>query len=434
MKINKTKTSKFLALCASALALNVLAINGASAACYIDASTPKAVIKPQITASEQAIIRALDAMDKTVSTAMEFQTAALLASVNTLSSQKALSAKQVGQSLLNNTQLQATAVQQVNAAHKAKQAVIDYGPKSAGHQVCQVLAQRTEIKSSEKAAEQAVGVMVSSEVTARPGRYSSRGSALATRLALHDALYCTASQAASGLCAGEAPRAGKSLEAATMFIPSDYDSPDYRDKSALINNMVGLPDEPLSQITAATLQGQSYADLKRRKDAIKSTAMVSLKSLQAAWSNTSENEHSHGLDAKVNPNTANSEAAQLEQSGSMPDADNMTPAQKEKNLKKDPLAVQIQNDVNRYLGSGDEYKAWSKTLVGTPERGVLQEVLRVKAARLYLQSQHYKQLSRMEAMLAANVAAETYRTGMEGNIDRQRQIAMRKNVSASISN
>lgn len=433
MKI-RNKVSRFLALAGTALAVNMAVVTSAQAVCYIDASTPKAVIKPQIKASEQAIVRALDAMDKTVSTAMEFQTAALLASVNTLSSQKALAAKQVGKSVLNNTQLQTTAVQQVNAAHKAKQAVIDYGPRSTGHQVCQVLAQRTEIKSSEKASERAVGVMVNSEVTARPGRYSSRGSALATRLALHDKLYCTASQAASGLCAGEAPRAGKSLQAATMYIPSDYDSPDYRDKSAFINNMVGLPDEPLSQLTAATVQGQTYADLKRRKDAIKSTAIVSLKSLQAAWSNTSENEHSDGLDANVSANVANSEAAQLEQAGNMPSAKAMTPEEKEKLLKKDPLAVQIKNDINRYLGSGDEYQAWSKTLVATPERGVLQEVLRVKAARLYLKSQHYKQLSRMEAMLAANVAAETYRTGMESNIERQRQIAVRKNVSATLSN
>lgn len=433
MKI-KDKISRFLTLSAAAVAINLTAITGAQAVCIIDSSTPKAVIKPQIKASEQAIVLALDAMDKTVSTAMEFQTAALLASVNTLSSQKALAAKQVGQSVLNNTQLQTSAIQQVNSAHKAKQAVIDYGPRSAGHQVCQVLAQRTEIKSSEKASERAVGVMVNSEVTARPGRYGSRGSAMATRLALHDKLYCTASQAASGLCAGEAPRAGKSLQAATIFTPADYDSPDYRDKSAFINNMVGLPDEPLTQSTAATVQGQTYADLKRRKDAIKSTAVVSLKSLQAAWSNTSENEHSRGLDADVNANTANSEASQLEQAGNMPDADMLTAEQKEKKLKKDPLAVQIKNDVNRYLGSGDEYKAWSKTLVASPERGVLQEVLRVKSARLYLKAQHYKQLSRMEAMLAANVAAETYRTGMEGNIERQRQVAMRKNVTASLGN
>ena len=163
--------------------------------------------------------------------------------------------------------------------------------------------------------------MVTSEVTARPGRYASPGSALATRLALHDALYCTASQAAANLCAAEAPRAGKSLEAATMFKPSEYNSAEYRDKSAFINNMVGLPDEPLTQDTAATLQGQNYADLKRRKDAIKSTAVVSLKNLHSAYSTTSENEHSHGVDESVAAaDVANSEAAQLEQASTMPAA------------------------------------------------------------------------------------------------------------------
>ena len=56
---------------------------------------------------------------------------------------------------------------------------------------------------------------------------------------------------------------------------------------------------------------------------------------------------------------ANSEAAQLEQASTMPAAASLTTAEAEAKLTKDPLAVQIKNDISRYLGGGDEYKEWS---------------------------------------------------------------------------
>ena len=45
-----------------------------------------------------------------------------------------------------------------------------------------------------------------------------------------------------------------------------------------------------------------------------------------------------------------------------------------------------------------------------------------------MQAEQYKQLSRMEAMLAANVAAQTENTGMSGRVEVQRQIALRNAI------
>lgn len=426
MKINFKIPTKALAIVFGLTTLNLAAPTVANAfTCPIDFASPRTVLRPQIKASETGIILALNAMDKSVATALDFQTATISAAVNTLTSQKALSANQVGQSVLNNSQIQTAAIQQLETAHKMKEVIKDYGANSAGHQVCQVLAEREQIHETQQITKDAVMGMVNSEITARPGKYSSSGSALATRLALHDALYCTAGQAASGLCSGVAPRAAKSLQASTLFIPSDENSPEYRDKSALINNMVGLPDDPLTKEQAVTVAGQSYSDLKRRKDAIKSTAYTSLKTIQAQYSSFAGNHK----DTAGAPVMANSEAQQLADAGKMP-------AVKEGEAPKTPdvtpVAVQIQNDVKRYLGSGPEYQEWSKTLVGAEERGVLKEVLQVKALRLYLQAQQYEQLSRMEAMLASTVAAETYRTGMESNIERQRQAVVRRNIKGGL--
>ena len=57
-----------------------------------------------------------------------------------------------------------------------------------------------------------------------------------------------------------------------------------------------------------------------------------------------------------------------------------------------PLALQVKKDVNRYLGSGQEYKEWSQTLVSLEEKGVLAEILREKALRLHIQAEEYKTL------------------------------------------
>ena len=93
---------------------------------------------------------------------------------------------------------------------------------------------------------------------------------------------------------------------------------------------------------------------------------------------------------------------------------------------------QVKHDVSRYLGGGKEYEDWSKTLVGQEEKGVLTEVVKVKALRLYMQVQQYKQLQRMEAMLAANVAATTENSGMAGRVEAQRQIAVRQTISDNL--
>lgn len=411
--------------------IGVLGMNAATAACIIDSSTPKTVLAPQIKASERAILTALTQMDTTVGEALDYQTGVVVEGLRTLTAQKALTAQSVGKAVKDNTQLQTAAIQSVETNRKVKEVMDDYGPQGAGHQVCKVQAERQKVAKTSGETKAAINRMIKSEITARPGAYASKNEALATRLALHDKLYCTAGQASSGLCASEGPRAGRSLQAATLFEPADFDSPEYRDKSAFINNMLGLPDNPITPEKAATYGGQAYADMKRRKDAIISVTAVSLKSMQAETSTVPSN-HKDDVKADEKAPIAVSEAEQLVQADNMPSADTLRGNNTTPTLKDDPLSVQLKKDVSRYLGAGQEYQDWSKALVSAPERGIMQEILKVKALRLYLQSRQYEQLSRMEAMLAANIAAETYRTGMEDNIERQRQVVMRKNIAQGL--
>lgn len=381
-----------------------------------------------------------DSLNTAVTKAANDQSKAITDAVFILANQKALTTEQIARSIKDNTQIQANAQQSINQAKRYQQAIRDYGPQGIGYNVCEVSIKRESIKDATLATQQAIEGMVETEITARAGRYADKDKAMATRLALHKKYYCTTGQAQAGLCSGAGERAGASLSAATMFQPADYLSAEYNDKSALINNMVGLPDDPVPADQAATKSGQAYADLKRRKDAIKSTAMTSLKAIQADWSSMPSHAN-HDSKTPAAAAVVKTEKEQLVEeapktvTAAAPKTDaNGTPVEKEsiEDVRNRSLMTQVQSDVSRYLGGGSDYEEWSKTLTGQEEKGVLTEVLKVKALRLYLQTQEFKQLQRMEAMFAANVAATTENSGMAARVETQRQVALRQTIKDNI--
>lgn len=414
------------------MALLGLAAVPASAYCPVN-YFPAPLFSPSFATSQASIDAALQAFNTRTQLSIKKNSDTITAAVGVLTAQKALAANQIGKAIENNTQVQSQAEQAVATAKKLKEAEEQMGSRSQGHEPCRVIAQREEVEKVSENTRKAISEMVNSEVTARPGRWASRRTALAERLALHDALYCTQDQVASGLCKHVGSRAGKSLQAATMFVPAPYDSSEYRDKSALINNIIGLPDDPLSKAEANTANGVMLMDDKRRKDSINSTALNGFKYLQAAYSGV-PNQHLEQNNKQLP--FAKSETSQLKQAADTASGKN---AAVNTSFSSDaaygsgaPMALQLKNDVARYFGSGDEYKQWSKTLVGQTEKGVLKEILNIKALELYEQAEQYRQFMLIESMIAANVAAETYRNGMEANIDSQRNKIMRSNTAAAI--
>lgn len=420
-----------------------LVSTSAFAACPIDVTQPYIVVNRNESIHTQAVKGQLDAMDLALNTAMNTQAKLIAEAITVWSAQKGVSAQQQATAIKNNTQVEAQAMQEISRNTRMKKVLRDYGNQSMGYKPCETSKERAILVINTKNTQESVPQMIKREVTAAPGVYSPKIQAMATRLALHDKMYCTPSQAMSGFCSKEAPRAGKSLMAETLFTPSGVDTQEYQDKSAFINNMIGLPDDPISKAAATTVEGQSYADLKRRKDAIKSTAINSLKSIQAQWSimgdeeKNSENGQSSnaaGLssekqqlaasDAQKPKNTAASATAVNASSSSSSTAGSAV----KKDNTPQPMMIQLKREVDRYLGGGSEYAEWSKNLASQEEKGVLTEILKVKALRLYMQAEQYKQLSRMEAMLAANVAAQTENTGMSGRVEIQRQIALRNAI------
>lgn len=407
------------------------ASSSAMAACYIDANEPyiRSQLQPYFNVVNNSVNKSMDNLDANLKVTLGQQTDVITAALKVLASQKSMTATQVSDAIAKNTKVEAAAEDSKEIADKKIEVIEDYGPAGQGHKTCEVQKKREDTVKKENRVKAQIPTMVRTEVSGRPGRYADRGSQMATRLALHDQLYCTASQAASGLCAAEGPRAGKSLMASTMFETASYGSDEYNDKSAFINNMVGLAHDPLLPEQVNTVMGQSYTDTKRRVDSIKSTAITYLKSLQAEWSGA-EASPSKGSDEKsANP----SEERQLEAAAKdKKDGSGVEKTSEASEEAQTSLAAQIKKDVDRYFGGGEEYKSWSQSLVGLNERGVMKELLQVKALRLKLAADEFEQLSQQEAMLAAYTSAVLANSGLESTISKQREQMLRNNMKAVV--
>lgn len=430
---NNLKKSLALSLVASGIAFfSVTAEAGYSRKyCYVLVEPEiKAQLEPYFNQTKTAILTDLKQLDAKMLAKTTSQADQITNAISVLSQQKALSTEQFNKAIKDNAQVQANAMQAINTNKRVQKAIRDYGPSGVGYDVCKVQKKREGIKDATEATELAVQGMVNGEITARAGKYANRKEALATRLALHNKHYCTEGQAKAGMCQGVGPRAGKSLMASTMFEPADYLSEEYNDKSAFVNNMMGLPDDPVSEKTATSVVGQSYMDLKRRKDALKSTAATSLKAIQADWSSVPPTHPSEAEEKDLKATTETlTEGQQLAKEAKETEKATEDTDKADGNSS---LMVQVKADVSRYLGGGKEYEEWSKTLTGQEEKGILTEVLRVKALRLYIQAQEYQQLQRMEAMLAANVAAQTENSGMSGRVEALRQQAINQRIRDNI--
>lgn len=430
--------------------------------------TPEVVNGPKLSA-QKAIQAALMTYDTRLSVSMQTHEASIMGAIAILTKQKELTADYISQSDDRSNQVLASVINETEKMDVIKEIIENNSSKGQGHNPCQVLAEQAELATATQEADESVYGAVRHEITAAPGKYKNRADVIAQRTVIHDANYCTADQAASGLCTKAAPRAAKSLKASTMFTPSGTGDTIHEDKVAFINNFVGFPAEPLSANQSGTIGGSSYVGNVHRLNAIRSPAMTMLKQLQAEYTASADTQHytkpSDSADTTTDPNngvradgtvdvskidttTEANQALKLEMEGRSAVSDD--PAEDEA-LKKDgdvtaaakpskaeldvnalPIILQLEKQVARYLGNGDEYKKWNETLIQQNDKGLLKETLQIKALKLYLQSREYEQLLGMEAMLAATVAADLRRSGLEAKVSKARTTAVRNAVGSAI--
>ena len=428
--------------------------------------SPDVVNSPKITA-ENAIKRALNTYDAQMTKSLETHEGAIMGALAILTKQKEITADYVSVSEDKANQVLATVMGETSKMDAIKEVIENNSARGQGHNPCLVAAEQKELAGAVEESDAGVYGAVRQEISAAPGKYAIRDKIVAQRTVIHDANYCTADQAASGLCSRAAPRAAKSLKAQTLFTPSTAGDTAHEDKVAFINNFVGFPAQPLSTTQATTVGGTSYLSNVHRLNAIRSPAMTALKQIQAEYTAYEDQNHFHSHtdehdDSKAPANGAttdangnvtgvdvskivatNEENQALKAGTNQRNADEAagpsgspidTATASKAELEKDalPIILQLEKQVNRYLGNGEEYQAWNKTLIEQNDRGLLKEILQIKALKLFLQTREYEQLMSIEAMFAATVAADLRRSGLEAKVEDARSIAVNNTIASSI--
>lgn len=324
-------------------------------------------VYPAFAWSATTISATIVALDAALSAQLWFQSERLISAVAVLTKQKAVTANQISDAARNTNQNLAVGLSALAKSERVKLARLEYGGDfGQGYSPCYVFQGRQGIARSEDELTGAAAVAIRGEVQAAPGRYSDPIMARKEMLEEHNELFCTREQAESGLCSAEGALAGASLTVGTLFKPTVDGEDLTRAKVAFVNNVVGLPDGEVPKNGANSHAAASYQQAKMQKDAVRSSAIASLKQIQLETTGSSD---THG------------------------DGDL-------------PLSRMYEKEVRRYSGNTDEFQAWSRVMAGQTERGALVELLKIRALDLSMQERQYRQFERMEAQLASAVAAK----------------------------
>lgn len=338
-----------------------------SAYAYCPPQYQETWVLPMFTWSAGFLTAAVHGMDLALTAQLWFQSERLISAVSVLTKQKAVTANQISDGLRNTNQNIAVSFNAMAQAERVKKARFEYGGDfGQGYSPCYVYRGRLGISAVEADHAGAAAHAVRTEIKSAPGRYADPVAAQKEMLEEHNKLFCTPDQAASGLCAAAGTLPGASLTVATLFKPTAYNEDLTKAKSAFINNITGLPDGEVPKGGGSSETAASYQQAKMQKDAVRSSAMASLKQIQIETT-TGEEHNAKG------------------------------------NL---PLSKLYENEVKRYAGNSDEYQQWSRVMAAQSERGALVELLKIKALDLSLQEKTYRQFERMEAMLASMVAGK----------------------------
>ncbi|HFC9456398.1 MULTISPECIES: hypothetical protein [Acinetobacter] len=310
----------------------------------------------------------LNTLDTSVSSALQLERSMILGAIGVQTQQEAVNASNIAHADMEIARTTASAIGAMKQSDRIKDTALNYGAAGQGYNPCLVLNERRTITETQEKDKEIRADMVFQNVTAGTGKFANPIKAQDEALKLHHDYFCTSEQAAAGLCLSVGEMQGANLQASTLFEYSSSTDKYAMAKSSFINNMVGLPDAPLSETAAKTPRGQEYLRQKFEKDAVISPALNSLMAIQSEFT--------------------------------------ATPNGTESGQPVKPLRQQYREQVDRYLGHGEEYKNWNRSLVGQTERGVLVEILKEGALELAIMGNKHAQNERIESMLASLVSQE----------------------------
>lgn len=364
---------KWIKLSKTALALGMGLVGAAAQARTCPPQYQNSWVAPQFSNATAVLNASLKSVDASLSAQLQFQSERLNSAVAVLTSQKALAASQISDANRTTAQQVATGLGVMSQTERVKRARFDFGGEfGQGFSPCEVYATRSVIASRDADMDSEVNAKMQVEVIAAPGRYAPRGEA-AAQLFTDNQASCTQDMVSAGLCQSVGATPGASMSVATLFDIADEGDATYAAKVAFINNIVGLPDPPIE--TVSGVSRDAYMLAKARKDAMLSPAVASLKALQLEYSGIEGAETGVGV----------------------------------------PLAQMFRQEIGRYVGGTQENEAWTRVMAAQNERGVMVELLKIKALDLAMQTRQLRQYERIEASLAALVAVEAQNNELVGH-------------------
>lgn len=358
------------------------------------------LVIPAFSSATGKLTGAVADVDGSLSSILSSESQRLTSAIAVLTKEKALVANQLSQANHNVAQVTAAGLNMLAQNQRIQHAAFEYsGTFGQGYSPCAVAATRMAIADRASAVQQELPSRIQSEILAAPGHYGDPVAAQQQELANHQP-FCTADQAASGLCklgtavsSGGQSLAGADLNVATLFTPSMENETLYTAKTGFINNAVGLPDGALPpDASADSASVAAYELAKAKKDAITSPALAALESIKLDYSGISTAEGGSDL----------------------------------------PLATYYDNEVKRYGGNSPESTQWASVLSAQNEHGMLIELLKIKALDLSLQGRTYEQDEHVEAMLAALVANAVQHSAAFSKARATQQQAVRQAVMQKV--
>lgn len=319
-----------------------------------------------MTAAQGTISGALQGMVTSVSQARSQNLQRIVSAIKVLAEQINTSSNNSVQVNLQAKQAAASVQADIYTYKAMSQTLVDFDPVTGqGYNPCVEEQKSKNLAVALGEADTDMQEKVIREIDAAPGRFvADRGAVIAQRMRDASSLYCTADEAAAGLCSAPGSMAGKDVDATNFFTSSASGTPQSNAKSALLNNMFGLPYSAMPASAAKTSVGTAFMDQKRSQDAYSSVAQASLKNIQS-WTE------------------ARSDSGGSTDNQSVLDA--------------------LRSKVETYSGGGD-YDQWAQAQASQSERGLLVEMAKMMALDLSMEYMEYQSTERKEATVAARLA------------------------------
>ncbi|WP_432263041.1 hypothetical protein [Cupriavidus sp. TMH.W2] len=305
------------------------------------------------------------------------QTQYMLSALKVMTQQVNSSAEKSTRVNVQSEEAMASVVKDLSDKRLVDKIMLDYS--SQGFDPCGQLTGMVAMARAEKAAQIAAANRTRTEVEAGGGRYAPQGEILRQREVQHRELFCTQSDVDAGVCSSVGKIPGGDTNAALLF-NTDTSPEMVKARNATINNILGLPDNPLPREAVNTPEGNAYVLEKKRKDALLGLSANSLKSLQA---------------------------------------------------DTETMGAPMRERIGQYFGTPRAME-WAQDQASQAERGVLIDLLKISGLSLKLTEQSLRNNLRTEANLAALLQIEN-QSGQGQITGRAEQIALQQEAARKVA-